>query len=188
MVRPGIAAHLVDHHPATSIDRNWTALAVQRLARQPGWHRLSVRFGPDLTEVAVDGNELAHGKGVEFVLELKLQTPAARWWICTQGLPEARPGLPKSWIVDYITPEYPRPDGTWNLEEAAAYGPQSTPWLQGNDYLQMLTDEFERLQRRHADEPSWQTAQQMEVTQGEMQQVVAQLDLIVQQRQAQRPR
>jgi hypothetical protein len=31
LVRPGIAAHLVDHHPATSIDRNWTALAVQRL-------------------------------------------------------------------------------------------------------------------------------------------------------------
>jgi hypothetical protein len=40
------------------------ALAVQRLARQPGWHRLRLRFGPELTEVAVDGNELAHGKGV----------------------------------------------------------------------------------------------------------------------------
>lgn len=40
------------------------ALAVQRLARKPGWHRLSVRFGPEVTEVAVDGNELAHGKGL----------------------------------------------------------------------------------------------------------------------------
>src|SRR5262249_35540784 len=39
------------------------ALAVQRLARSPGWHRLSLRFGPDLTEIAVDGKELAHGKG-----------------------------------------------------------------------------------------------------------------------------
>jgi hypothetical protein len=39
------------------------ALAVQRLARAPGWHRLSVRFGPGRCEVAVDGNELAHGKG-----------------------------------------------------------------------------------------------------------------------------
>jgi hypothetical protein len=39
------------------------ALAVQRLARKRGWHRLSLRFGPDGTEVAVDGNELAHGKG-----------------------------------------------------------------------------------------------------------------------------
>ena len=39
------------------------ALAVQRLARKAGWHRLSVRFSPDQTDLAVDGNELAHGKG-----------------------------------------------------------------------------------------------------------------------------
>ncbi len=37
------------------------ALAVQRLARSPGWHRLGVRFGPE-TELAVDGDELAHGR------------------------------------------------------------------------------------------------------------------------------
>jgi hypothetical protein len=39
------------------------SLAVQRLARSAGWHRLSVRFGPRQTEIAVDGKELAHGKG-----------------------------------------------------------------------------------------------------------------------------
>lgn len=39
------------------------ALAVQRLARTPGWHRLSIRFGTDQTEIAVDGNDLAHGRG-----------------------------------------------------------------------------------------------------------------------------
>lgn len=38
-------------------------LAVQRLARSKGWHRLSLRFGPGVCEVSVDGNELAHGKG-----------------------------------------------------------------------------------------------------------------------------
>jgi hypothetical protein len=38
------------------------SLAVQRLARKPGWHRLGVRFGPE-TELAVDGDELAHGRG-----------------------------------------------------------------------------------------------------------------------------
>ena len=37
-------------------------LAVQRLARKPGWHRLGVRFGPE-TELAIDGDELAHGRG-----------------------------------------------------------------------------------------------------------------------------
>ena len=39
------------------------ALPVQRLARRPGWHRLAVRFGPDVTELAVDADELAHGRG-----------------------------------------------------------------------------------------------------------------------------
>jgi hypothetical protein len=39
-------------------------LAVQRLARRTGWHRLEVRFGPDSTELAVDGDALARGKGM----------------------------------------------------------------------------------------------------------------------------
>jgi hypothetical protein len=42
---------------------NGPSLAVQRLARSPGWHRFSVRFGPEQTEISVDGKELAHGKG-----------------------------------------------------------------------------------------------------------------------------
>ncbi len=37
-------------------------LAVQRLAHSAGWHRLSLRFGPEHTEIAVDGKELAHGR------------------------------------------------------------------------------------------------------------------------------
>ncbi len=40
-------------------------LAVQRLARTPGWHRFSLRFGPSQTEASVDGKELAHGKGTD---------------------------------------------------------------------------------------------------------------------------
>jgi hypothetical protein len=51
------------------------ALAVQRLPRKQGWHRLSVRFGPDQTEIAVDGNELAHGKGPEGpLIEIRVAT------------------------------------------------------------------------------------------------------------------
>ena len=51
------------------------ALAVQRLARKEGWHRLSVRFGPDLSKVGVDGLELAHGKGFGGPLsEIRLAT------------------------------------------------------------------------------------------------------------------
>jgi hypothetical protein len=54
------------------------ALAVQRVARSRGWHRLSVRFGPERTEVAVDGDALAHGKGPGGPLaEVRLATYAA---------------------------------------------------------------------------------------------------------------
>jgi hypothetical protein len=132
--------------------------------------------------------DLAQSKDIAFVLELKLETPAARYWLCAQGLPEAGPGVPKSLVVDYITPEYPRPDGAWELADSAAYGPQNTTWLQGNDYLQMLTDEYERLQRQQEAEPNWRTTQQLEVTREEMRQVVAQMDAIVKQRQAPKPR
>lgn len=45
------------------------ALAVQRLARSEGWRRLTVRFGAERTEVAVDGKELAHGRGPSGPLE-----------------------------------------------------------------------------------------------------------------------
>jgi hypothetical protein len=38
------------------------SLQVQRLARTRGWHRLLLRFGPGETEIAVDGQELAHGR------------------------------------------------------------------------------------------------------------------------------
>lgn len=51
------------------------SLAVQRLARSAGWHRLTLRFGPDHTDIAVDGKELAHGKGPAGLLDaVRLQT------------------------------------------------------------------------------------------------------------------
>jgi hypothetical protein len=131
--------------------------------------------------------ELARAREIAYVLELKLETPGVRYWLCSQGLPEATPGVPRTFVVEYITPEYARPDGTWELNEAAAYGPQNTTWLQGNDYLHMLTDEYERLQHMQDESPNWRTAQQLEITRDEMRQVVAQLDAIVQQRQAQKP-
>lgn len=61
------------------------ALAVQRLARSTGWHRLAIRFGAERCEVAVDGNELAHGRGFEGPLtEIRLAT------VVTGSPPEAR--------------------------------------------------------------------------------------------------
>ncbi len=44
---------------------NGPALAVQRLARKTGWHRLLFKFARDECEISVDENELAHGKGLD---------------------------------------------------------------------------------------------------------------------------
>jgi hypothetical protein len=53
-------------------------VAVQRLARKPGWHRLEIRFGPDVSELAVDGDALARGKGPTGPLvEVRLGTTLA---------------------------------------------------------------------------------------------------------------
>lgn len=63
------------------------ALAVQRLARKVGWRRLVVGFGPDRTELAVDGDELARGQGPGGPLvEIRLATTA-------EGTAEAPDGL-----------------------------------------------------------------------------------------------
>ncbi|HEX8199372.1 MAG TPA: hypothetical protein VF590_02715 [Isosphaeraceae bacterium] len=50
------------------ISRGGPALTVQLLVRQPGRHRLTVQFGPERTLMAIDGAELAHGKGPEGAL------------------------------------------------------------------------------------------------------------------------
>ncbi len=50
-------------------------LVIQPLIRKPGWHRLVVRFDADELDVAVDGDELAHGPGVVGPLaEIRLAT------------------------------------------------------------------------------------------------------------------
>jgi hypothetical protein len=45
------------------LSRSGPALAVQRLTRKPGWHRLTLQFGPQRTDLSIDGDELAHGDG-----------------------------------------------------------------------------------------------------------------------------
>ena len=54
-------------------------LAVQPLTRKPGWHRLTVRFGPDRLDIQVDQDELAHGNGPSGPLaEIRLATEVVR--------------------------------------------------------------------------------------------------------------
>lgn len=66
-----------DESPAV-VSPGGPALTVQLLVRAPGWHRLSVRFSPEHTLMAIDGDELAHGKGPGGALaEIRLISEAA---------------------------------------------------------------------------------------------------------------
>jgi hypothetical protein len=54
-------------------------LAIQPLRSEPGWHRLTARFQHDRTDVAIDGDELAHGEGFGGpLMEVRLATASAR--------------------------------------------------------------------------------------------------------------
>ena len=54
--------------------RGGPSLAIQRLVRKAGEHRLVIRWGPKRTDVLLDGNELAHGVGLDSPLrEVALQ-------------------------------------------------------------------------------------------------------------------
>jgi hypothetical protein len=54
-------------------------LAVQRLTRKKGWHRLTIHFGPDRLDLQLDDEVLAHGNGPPGPLaEIRLATEVVR--------------------------------------------------------------------------------------------------------------
>jgi hypothetical protein len=93
------------------------ALAVQRLARTPGWHRLRLLFGPEQTEMSVDGKELAHGKGPDGPLvAIRLGSAVA----AAQGAPAIVPPgvLPSGQIDDLQLIRFAEPPASLEVDIA----------------------------------------------------------------------
>src|SRR5690242_11461943 len=59
-----------------------------------------------------DLQEFSRREAVDFVWELKLITPEVRYWLCSKGLAEPRPGIGEEWVVGWVTPEYLVSGGT----------------------------------------------------------------------------
>ncbi len=90
------------------------ALAVQRLARTPGWHRLAILFGPEQTEMSVDGKELAHGKGPDGPLvTIRLGSSAPAQGSGVEGPPG---GLPSGQIDDVQLIRFAEPPASMELD------------------------------------------------------------------------
>ncbi|HEU5116754.1 MAG TPA: hypothetical protein VFT74_08785, partial [Isosphaeraceae bacterium] len=93
----------------SSLSPRGPSLAIQRLLRSDGWHRLSVRFGPASTELTVDGNELAHGLGPGGALE--------EIRLATESLGNARPVPNLSvWLDDLSLVRFSEPSGRMEIE------------------------------------------------------------------------
>jgi hypothetical protein len=89
------------------------ALAVQRLARTPGWHRFMIRFGPENTELSVDGKDLAHGKAPEgSLVSIRLASSAA-----TPDAPAPDPSrTPVCHIDDLQLTRFAEPSASFELD------------------------------------------------------------------------
>jgi hypothetical protein len=95
---------------------NGPSLAVQRLARTPGWHRFVVVFGPDHTEMSVDGKELAHGKGPDgplVTIRLASSGPATSARAEGVGPP---PGLPSGYVEDLQLIKFAEPPASLEFD------------------------------------------------------------------------
>src|SRR5262249_17476046 len=70
------------------------------LERLPTLQELTAASCPE------DVQELAKELGIDFKLELKLETERARFWLCTRGATECRTGTPEGWVVGHVTPQF----------------------------------------------------------------------------------
>jgi hypothetical protein len=85
-------------------------LTVQRLARTPGWHRFTLRFGADQTEASVDGKELAHGKGPD--------GPLVALKLASSGGPNAPPKGLSGFFDDLQLVRFAEPPASLELDVA----------------------------------------------------------------------
>lgn len=125
------------------------------------------------TETATQGSEslqeYARQVGVDYLLELKLETATHRYWLCTKGA--ERPGaFPKNWVVGYVTMDPLEPDENGERDQLA-YGPDDVDWLQGLDYFNYLLSERNRLQESVEQNLSWETDKEVETVENEIQAV-----------------
>ncbi len=86
------------------------ALAIQRLPRLEGWHRLTIRFDGEATEISVDGKELAHGKGPS--------GPLAAIRLAATADPEAKSPMVAAIFDDVQVVRFAEPPGGLELDIA----------------------------------------------------------------------
>ncbi len=109
--------------------------------------------------------------GVEFLLELKLETRDARYWVCTEGAEQPRTGVLKNWVVGNVTVE-PKARGEVSL---MAYNPEETKQLQGIDYMNLLREEVDWLYERAEADPTGENRRGLDEARDELTRLIERL-------------
>jgi hypothetical protein len=103
-------------------------------------------------------------KQINPVWELKLVTSEARYWLCTQGLPEF-PGpykgadLVAGLMVGDVIPEFLNQKGKW--EQDKPYAPKEALALQKYDYCRQLFERIAQLRQLQNSAFSWDRAKEI---------------------------
>jgi hypothetical protein len=128
-----------------------------------GLPTLAVETPNDGTETV---RERARELGIDFRLELKLETRRARFWLCTQGADAPGRG-PDNWVVGYVTAESREADeaGDYSM---IPYGPDQVKTVQKTDYVNMLREELDVLLDRDEATPSWEVKRQIDAVRKEL--------------------
>jgi hypothetical protein len=130
-----------------------------------GMPTLAVETADDGTD---DYRALARELCPDLRMELKLETPEERYWLCTRGLAGDRPGAPQSWIVGNVTIDFLSDE---SRGETTVYGPGDVVALQRIDYGRMIRKELDELCDAQEREPTTERANRIAELRGEFRRV-----------------
>jgi hypothetical protein len=109
--------------------------------------------------------------GVDFRLELKLETRDARFWLCTRGADGPGPGVLPNWIVDNVTVE-PTAGAEADLP---AYSPAETKPLQALESMNLAREEVDRLHERAEADPTPENLRKLDEVRDELTRLIERL-------------
>jgi hypothetical protein len=118
-----------------------------------------------------DWQALCRKQGIDYVLELKLETAHCRYWLIAKYVAQSGSGF-EGWQAGHVVRESLEPDehGEHNM---CPYGPDEVKLLQGMEYLNALKRERQRLEQDGGTQPkTWEEVRSYDAICKEVESVV----------------
>jgi hypothetical protein len=111
--------------------------------------------------------------GIDLKIELKMETPTCKYWLCTKGADKPGPGVLPGWVVGQVTPESKLPGSKGQMGQP--YGPEQADRLQDFDYLDLILEQIGLLEEELKRNPSDECRKKLEAARAERQAVINKL-------------